>query len=338
MPVLSPHIRLPDEEYDVILEQEKIAVLPLSIVRQLEIGDLIQLTGKVLKVLHIEEKKAALEVWIEESNELASKELVWGGVGPATPFELVQKMGVILLDKYIPQGLLNRTRKLLEKEREQILDEAQLFTAIPWNLPARPAVIFLTAIKRLFQKAFQSTVLKSLWAMRVCWTSIQTVLQTHFLWPIHGQITSEQVGACLGLSYQTQPLSLYHRESFAETSFDLYREIWSWCLCHVKSRRVVSFEGNKAYSVPLIHAYLAMHHREYEYRQFDILEFQKNSLSERIKQFRAIGPMRFLGNAADRKCYQFSISSCNRSNSQKSSKNPSSGKHFLCFLMEIWAF
>ena len=29
-------------------------------------------------------------------------------------------MGVILLDKFTPQGLLNRTRQLLEKEREQI--------------------------------------------------------------------------------------------------------------------------------------------------------------------------------------------------------------------------
>ena len=58
-----------DEEYDVILEHEKIAVLPLSMVRQLEIGDLIRLTGKVLRVLQIEEKKAALEVWVEESNE-----------------------------------------------------------------------------------------------------------------------------------------------------------------------------------------------------------------------------------------------------------------------------
>ena len=53
----------------MILENEKIAVLPLSAVRQLEIGDLIQFTGKVLKVLQIEEKKAALEVWVEESDE-----------------------------------------------------------------------------------------------------------------------------------------------------------------------------------------------------------------------------------------------------------------------------
>lgn len=111
-----------EEEYDLILEQEKIAVLPLSAVRQLEIGDLIQLTGKVLRILQIEEKRAALEVWVEESDEVANKELVWVGFGPPVSFEVAQKMGEILLQKFdvIPQGLLNRTRRLLEKEREQI--------------------------------------------------------------------------------------------------------------------------------------------------------------------------------------------------------------------------
>lgn len=158
----------------------------------------------------------------------------------------------------------------------------------------------------LFQKTFQSTVLKSLWAMHVCWTSIQTVLQTHFIWPIHGQITPTQVGACLGLlsSGQVPPLSLYHRESFADSSFDLCRQIWNWSLAHVKSQRVVSFESNKAHLVSLVHAYLAMNHREAECRTFDISELQKNPLPDRIKQFRAIGPIRFLSGAGSS---QFSI-------------------------------
>ena len=104
----------------MILEYEKIAVLPLSMVRQLEVGDLIRLTGKVLRVLRIEEKRAALEVLVKESNEPASKELVWMGFGPSTPFEVAQKMGAILLDKFTPRGLLSRTGQLLEKEREKI--------------------------------------------------------------------------------------------------------------------------------------------------------------------------------------------------------------------------
>ena len=160
----------------------------------------------------------------------------------------------------------------------------------------------------LFQKKFQSTALKSLWAMHVPWTSIQTVLQTHFIWPLDGRITSTQVGACLGLSsVQIQPLSLYHREPFLDSSFDLCRQIWNWCLSHVKSQRVVSFEGSKALSVPLIHSYLAMHHRETECWMSDIVEFQKNPLPDRVQQFRAIGPISLLGGAANKGGYHFSI-------------------------------
>ena len=159
-----------------------------------------------------------------------------------------------------------------------------------------------------FQKAFSTTVLKLLWAAHVSWTSIQTVLQTHFIWPIDGRITPMQVKACLGLAEcQAQPLSLYHKESFSDSSFDLYRHIWEWCRSNVKSRRVVSFEANKADSVPLIHAYLAMHHRETECRMSDILEFQKNPLTERVNQFRAIGPIRFLGGGSNKAGLQFSI-------------------------------
>lgn len=162
----------------------------------------------------------------------------------------------------------------------------------------------------LFQKTFQSTTLQSLWAMHVSWTSIQNVLHTHFIWPISGQITPTQIGACLGLaSAQIPPLSLYHRELFLDSSFDLCRQIWNWTLVNVKSQRVVSFESNKGYSVPLIHAYLAMHHRETECRMSDISEFQKNPLPERTKQFRAIGPIRFLSRMANKEGYEFSIDS-----------------------------
>lgn len=159
-----------------------------------------------------------------------------------------------------------------------------------------------------FQKAFQSTPLQSLWAMHVCWTSMQSVLQKHFLWPIWGRLTATQVALCLGLhSTPIQPLSLYHRES-AEISFAIYKQIWSWCLSQVKSRRVVSFDLHKARSVPLINAYLAAQHREAECRMHAILEFQKNPLSTRTENFRAIGPLVFLGAVGGKqKCYQFSI-------------------------------
>jgi len=160
----------------------------------------------------------------------------------------------------------------------------------------------------MFQKTFQRVELKSLWAMHVSWTSIQNVLQTHFIWPIDGRITSVQVGACLGFSGSpVPPLSLYHKELFSDSSFDLYRQIWNWCLANVKSQRVVAFASNKAHSSSLIHAYLTVHHRETECRMSDISEFQKNPLTERVKQFRAIGPIRLLGGGANKEGYQFSI-------------------------------
>jgi superfamily II DNA/RNA helicase len=106
-----------EEEYGVILEEEKIAVLPLSAVRQLEIGDLIQLTGKVLRILRIEEKKACREVWVEESKLTSDKDLLLLGLGPPVSFEVAQKMGSILSEKEEPPGLLTRTRRLLAMER-----------------------------------------------------------------------------------------------------------------------------------------------------------------------------------------------------------------------------
>lgn len=169
-------------------------------------------------------------------------------------------------------------------------------------------LVYESADWPLFQKNFQSTALKTLWSSHTCWTAIQNVLQTHYLWPMHGRITAGQVGACLGLSRpKAQPLSLYHREAFTDTSLDLYRQIWNWCLANIKSNRIVSFNLYKAHSVPLIHAYLGVHHRESECRMSEILEFQKHPLPKRVEQFRAIGPIRFLARTADKKGYQFSI-------------------------------
>lgn len=162
----------------------------------------------------------------------------------------------------------------------------------------------------IFQQAFQSTPLRSLWAMHTCWTSIHSVLQKHFLWPIDGRLTATQVGRCLGLiSDPPNPLSLYHGESSWDISFDLYRYVWNWCLSQVRSQRVVSYNYHKTSSVPLINAYLAVQHREEECRTHEILEFQKNPLSMRVENFRAIGPLTFLGpiSVSHQQCYSFSI-------------------------------
>jgi superfamily II DNA/RNA helicase len=171
-------------------------------------------------------------------------------------------------------------------------------------------LIYEPAEWHYFQSDFQSTPLQSLWAMHSSWTSIQSILKKHFLWPIFGELTAAQVALCLGLVSDTpHALSFFHRESPTQISFDLYRHIWSWCLSQIKSRRTVSFDFHKPHSVPLISAYIAIQHREKECRSHGILEFQKNPLSHRVENFRAIGPLTFLGFALDsrQKCFQFSM-------------------------------
>lgn len=162
------------------------------------------------------------------------------------------------------------------------------------------------------QKAFESTPLKSLWATHSCCTSIQAVLQKHFSWPVVGRLTITQVALCLGLlSDSPHLLSLYHKEWPGNSSFDVYRNTWNWCLSQVNSRRKVSFDVYKSQSVALINSYLAIVHRENECRIHELLEFQTNPITTRVEHFRAIAPIRLLDTIINgkQKIYQFSIDS-----------------------------
>lgn len=199
-----------------------------------------------------------------------------------------------------------RVQDFLNLETENLLQKAWIQSV---NQEKNPHIlVFEPAEWHLFQKTFQSTSLKTLWSSHTPWTSIQTILKTHFFWPIEGRITPRQVAACLGiLDCTAPPLSLYHKEPFSDSSFDLYKQIWNWCLSNVKSQRVVSFEGKKKHSAALIHTYLAVHKQETECRVFDISQFQKNPLPDRVKQFRAIGPIAFLGSLCNKEGYEFSI-------------------------------
>lgn len=132
------------------------------------------------------------------------------------------------------------------------------------------------------------------------WPSIQSFLQKHFTWPIDGHLTAMQVVRCLGLMTDPpSPLSLYHDDPCVST--DLYKQIWSWCTSHVKITRSASPPPTG-----LIDTYLFMQRREWEERTFATLAFQKHSLSARVEQFRAIGPLAFLRVVSEgRKVYYF---------------------------------
>ena len=112
-------------DYDIILKQEKIAILPFSVVKQLEIGDLIQFTGKTLKVLKIEETKAYREVLVTESICSINKKLFMKGFGVPISFEVAQKMGSILLEDLKFEGLLKRSQQLLNEKRN-LIDKTEI--------------------------------------------------------------------------------------------------------------------------------------------------------------------------------------------------------------------
>lgn len=117
---------LTDQEYSVILNSEIIAVVPQSIVRQIEVGNTIQLTGKRLRILQIEETKTQFLVHTELSNSPEDTPLVWIGNGTPIAYELAQQMAQVLSNPKPYPGLFNRTQTLLEQERNRFAETVQL--------------------------------------------------------------------------------------------------------------------------------------------------------------------------------------------------------------------
>ena len=107
----------PQTEEDYVLEfaGEAIADLPKFIVRQLELGDRLQLAGKRLRVLNIEtgERKRVVAL---PADRLDEKELFWLGSGFRVSYEVAQSVRDILHTDTPKRawGLFSRTRKLLE--------------------------------------------------------------------------------------------------------------------------------------------------------------------------------------------------------------------------------
>ena len=106
----------PDMEEDYVLEYagEAIADLPKFIVRQLELGDRVQLTGKQLRVLNIEtgERKRVIA---QPTDQIETKELFWLGSGFRVSYEVAQSVREVLHTdvQQSASGLFSRTRKLL---------------------------------------------------------------------------------------------------------------------------------------------------------------------------------------------------------------------------------
>lgn len=101
-----------DDEYEVVLERDVIAKLPLSIVKQLTIGDVFYLTGIKLKLLKIEEKKASQEIEVAVSQEPVTVDVTWFGVGVPVAFEVAQAIKMVLFNLDEPPGLETSTKQL----------------------------------------------------------------------------------------------------------------------------------------------------------------------------------------------------------------------------------
>src|SRR5262249_5036331 len=136
------------------------------------------------------------------------------------------------------------------------------------------------------------------------WPAMRSLLQKHFIWPVDGHLSATQVARCLGVTDNFPPrVSLYHDDAYVAP--DVYKRIWSWYNHHVRSlRKLPPPQG-------LIDTYLSMHRQEREARTLAMSVFRKQSLSERVEQFRAIGPLTFLYFALEdgEVCYVFSFDS-----------------------------
>ena len=116
----------PDTEVVYILEVEAEAVadVPASVVRQLAIGDEVDLAGRRLRILDVQdgERKVvrATPVQVE-----TAKELIWLGSGPPVSWEVAQAVQQLLnsaditQDATLLQGLFARPRALLQRQLQR---------------------------------------------------------------------------------------------------------------------------------------------------------------------------------------------------------------------------
>jgi hypothetical protein len=106
------------------VDAEAVADLPASVVRQLAIGDEVDLAGRRLRILDMQddERKVvrATPVQVE-----TAKELLWLGSGPPVSWEVAQAVQQFLnsadltQDATLLQGLFARPRALLQRQLQQ---------------------------------------------------------------------------------------------------------------------------------------------------------------------------------------------------------------------------
>ncbi len=110
-----------EEDYTLELAGDIIADLPRSVVRQLDPGDRVNLAGKRIRVLHIDdgERKRVLAQPTAHSDE---KEIIWVGAGIHVSHDVAEAIRSLLASPTQAEnepGLFSRTRKLLQRQVSQ---------------------------------------------------------------------------------------------------------------------------------------------------------------------------------------------------------------------------
>lgn len=123
-----------EEPYTLEVEAQAVADLPPSIVRQLEVGDQVELTGRCIQILDIQdgERRVVRAVPVATPRE---KVLYWLGTGPPVSWEVAQAIRPLLQPEYEPdttlaQGLFTRTRTLLHQQRQRAVRRVVLHNGI----------------------------------------------------------------------------------------------------------------------------------------------------------------------------------------------------------------
>jgi Lhr-like helicase/predicted RecB family nuclease len=139
------------------------------------------------------------------------------------------------------------------------------------------------------------------------WTDLQQVFTHHFSLPIPGILTLYSLNQILALMPEIKlpaPESCFHRDIFAElepkTICTLLLKLWQWLALHLKSRwhkdswQLVARTDSKPAEICQTFIKAEKMHREQ-----DLASLMELSLAERIEQFRAMGPLKFVGTGLD---------------------------------------
>jgi Lhr-like helicase len=155
----------PDTEVVYVLEvdTEAVADVPVSVVRQLAIGDHVDLAGRRLRILDVQdgERKVvrATPVQVE-----TAKELIWLGSGPPVSWEVAQAVQQFLnsaditQDATLLQGLFARPRALLQRQLQRAQRRVVLQNGVEVSRTSQGLYRYATYLGSLGNLMLQRTI------------------------------------------------------------------------------------------------------------------------------------------------------------------------------------